>query len=44
MEKIFRYIGRAFIYLANAIHITKSDVESYLFELIFADDHVKKLN
>jgi hypothetical protein len=42
MEKILTYFGRAFLYLANAIHNAKIDAESYLFELIFIDDHLTK--
>jgi hypothetical protein len=43
METILRFIGRALIYLANAIHNVRNDVESYLFDLIFVDDHSTKI-
>jgi hypothetical protein len=42
MENIFRYIGRSFFYLANVIRNAKADVESYLFDFIYVDDHLRQ--
>ena len=42
MEKILKCIGLSFLSVANTIHQAKNTFDSYLFDLIFEDDHLKQ--
>jgi hypothetical protein len=42
MEKILRWVGLSFLLVANIIHEARNVVASYLFDLIFLDDHFTK--
>jgi hypothetical protein len=42
MEKVLRCLGNTFLYLAHGVGEAKNAVKSYLFDLIFADDHINQ--
>lgn len=42
MEKALRFIGNTFLSVADVIHEVKNNVDSFLFDFLFDDDHIKK--
>ena len=42
MEKILMGIGVLFLYVASLIREAKNAVDSYLFDLLYEDDHSTK--
>ena len=40
MEKALRSIGLIFLYVANAVQNAKNAIHSYLFDLLYDDDHL----
>ena len=42
MEKVLRSVGFSFLYVAGVIHEAKEAFHSYMFDLIFRDDPLRK--
>jgi hypothetical protein len=40
MEKILRFIGNVFLYVANAIHKVKDIADSFFFDILLEGKHL----
>jgi hypothetical protein len=40
MEKILRFIGNVFLYVANAIHEAKDIADSFFFDILLEGNHL----